>query len=165
MCEPMKFHETNLLVLIHYDIADLKSTITRGGNKFYIIFIDDFSRYWYVYLLRTKDEAEEKFKIYKAKVENKLNNKIKRLRYEKKGEYDESISLSNFCEWYGIIHEVTSPCSLESNGIVERCSLESNGVVERKNRTLTKMMNAMLIGVGAPPNLWEGAILSAIYTK
>ena len=118
-CKPIEFHETDLLGLIHSDICDLKSTMTRGGKRFYITFIDDFSKYTYVYLLRTKDEAKEKFKIYKAEVESKLNKKIKKLRSDRGREY-ESISLSNFCEQYGIIHEVTPPYSPESNGIAER---------------------------------------------
>jgi transposase InsO family protein len=119
--------------------------MTRGGNKFYITFIDDFSRYSYVYLLKSKDEAEDKFKIYKAEVENKLNVKIKRLRTDRGGEYD-SNSFSDFCEQNGIVHEVTPPYSPESNGIAER-----------KNRTLKEMMNAMLLSSGAPPNLWGGS--------
>ena len=31
--------------LINSDIDDLKSKITRGGKRHYIIFIDDFSKY------------------------------------------------------------------------------------------------------------------------
>jgi hypothetical protein len=144
-CKRIEFRETDLLGLIHSDLGDLKSTMTRGGNKFYITFIDDFSRYSYVYLLKSKDEAEDKFKIYKAEVENKLNVKIKRLRTDRGGEYD-SNSFSDFCEQNGIVHEVTPPYSPESNGIAER-----------KNRTLKEMMNAMLLSSGAPPNLWGGS--------
>jgi uncharacterized protein (UPF0305 family) len=44
-----------------------------------MIMIDDTSRYCYVYLLKTKDEALNCFKTYKAEVENQLEKKIKRL--------------------------------------------------------------------------------------
>ena len=37
--------ETDLLSLVHTDLGDLKQTETRGGKKYYITFIDDFSRY------------------------------------------------------------------------------------------------------------------------
>ena len=37
--------ETKLLSLIHTDLGDLKQTVTRGGKKYYITFIDDFSRF------------------------------------------------------------------------------------------------------------------------
>ena len=50
---------SNPLELIHTDICDMKSTSTRGRKKYFITFIDDCTRYCYVYLLRTKDEALE----------------------------------------------------------------------------------------------------------
>ena len=99
--------------------------------------------------MRNKDEAGEKFLIYKNEVENQLNKKIKRLRTDRGGEYETSI-LNNYCETHGIIHEVTPPYFPESNG-----------VAERKNRTLKNMVNAMLISSGTPLNLWGEAILSA----
>ena len=49
----------NLLELVHSDICDFHSKLTRGGKRYFIIFIDDLSKYTYVYLLRTKDEALE----------------------------------------------------------------------------------------------------------
>ena len=49
--------ETKPLELIHSDLGDLKQTMTRGSKKFYVTFIDDYSRFTRVYLLRNKDEA------------------------------------------------------------------------------------------------------------
>ncbi|KAL6322418.1 hypothetical protein AAG906_007972 [Vitis piasezkii] len=46
--------------------------MTRGGKRFYITFIDDYSRYTRVYLLRNKDEARDAFIKYKNEVENQL---------------------------------------------------------------------------------------------
>ena len=54
----------------HSDVCDLKSIQTRGGKKYFITFIDDCTRYSYVYLLRSKDEAIEAFIQYKNEVEN-----------------------------------------------------------------------------------------------
>ena len=68
------------LDLIHSDICDLKSSQSRDGNKYFITFIDDSTRYCYVYLLKSKDEAIEKFVLYKSEVENQLDKKIKLLR-------------------------------------------------------------------------------------
>ena len=58
------------LDLIHSDICDLKLVQTRGGNKYFITFVDDRTKYYYVYLLKSKDEAIEKFVLYKNEVEN-----------------------------------------------------------------------------------------------
>ena len=60
--------------------------MTRGGKKFYVTFIDDYSRFTIVYFLRNKDEAFDMFLSYKAEVENQLNRKIKRIRSDKGGE-------------------------------------------------------------------------------
>ena len=58
--------ETKPLELIHYDLGDLKQTMTRGGKKFYVTFIDDYSRFTKVYLLRNKDEAFNIFLSYNS---------------------------------------------------------------------------------------------------
>ena len=87
--------ETKLLELIHSDLGDLKQTMTRGGKKFYVTFIDDDSRFTRVYLLRNKDEAFDMFLSYKSEVENKLYRKIKRIRSDRGGEY---IPLNDYCE-------------------------------------------------------------------
>ena len=142
--------DTEPLDLIHSDICDLKFVQTRGGNKYFITFIDDSTKYCYVYLLKSKDEAIEKFTLYKQEVENQLNKKIKMIRSDRGGEYVEPFS--ELCAQNGIIHEVTPPYSPESNG-----------VAERKNRTLKEMMNAMLLSSGLPQNMWGEAILSANY--
>ena len=78
--------------------------------------IDDATRFCYVYLLRTKDEALDYFKIYKAEVENQLERKIKRLRPDRGGEYFPKI-FDEFCEKNGIIHERTSPYSPNQTGL------------------------------------------------
>ena len=70
------------------------------GEQYYILFIDDFSRMCWISLLKHKDEAFEKFKIFKALVENELDLKIKCLRSDRGGEYilDE---LFDFSEHHG----------------------------------------------------------------
>lgn len=60
---------TKPLELIHSDICDLKFSQTRGGNKYFITFIDDSTKYCHVYLLKSKDEAIEKFILYKQEAE------------------------------------------------------------------------------------------------
>ena len=67
---------SQLLEPIRSDICELNGVLTRGGKRYFITFIDDFSRYTYVYLMRTKDEAFDMFKLYKTEVENQLERKI-----------------------------------------------------------------------------------------
>ena len=53
--------KTKLLEFVHSDLADFKNTMSKVGKKWYITFVDDFSRYTKVYLLKSKNEAEEMF--------------------------------------------------------------------------------------------------------
>ena len=113
-------------------------------------FIDDFTKYCYVYLLHSKDETLEKFKEFKLEVENQLKTTIKVVRSDRRGEYDDPFNA--FCKEHGIIHQTTAPYSPESNG-----------VAERKNQTLKEMMNAMLQESGLPQNMWGEALLTTNY--
>ncbi|GJZ32982.1 retrovirus-related pol polyprotein from transposon TNT 1-94 [Tanacetum coccineum] len=123
---------TEPLDMIHTDICDLKSLPTKGGNKYFITFIDDCTKYCYVYLLKSKDEAIDKFVLYKTEVENQLGKKIKVVRSDRGGEY--VAPFAELCAKHGIRHEFTAPYSPQQNGIAER-----------KNRTLKEMVTAMLI--------------------
>ena len=128
---------TELLELIQSDICDFKSIRTRGGKKYFITLIDDYTRYSYVYLIWTKDEVLKIFIQYKNEVENQLGKKIKKLRSDRGGEYESPFG--EFCKEHGIIHQTTASYTPQENGITER-----------KNRTLKEMMNAMLISSELP---------------
>ena len=108
---PFKNVERNTepLGLIHTDICDLKFIQTKGGKKYFITFIDDSSRYCYVYLLRSKDEAVEVFKHYNLEVENQLRKKIKIIRSDRGGEYE--APFDEYCSQNGVIHQTTAPYS------------------------------------------------------
>ncbi|KAL3498928.1 hypothetical protein ACH5RR_041660 [Cinchona calisaya] len=58
---------SELLKIIHTDICC--SNMDTYCQKYFITFIDDFSRYMYLYLLDNKNEALDAFKVFKAEVE------------------------------------------------------------------------------------------------
>ena len=59
----------------------------RGGYEYFITFTNDYSRYGYVYLMKRKSETFEKFKKFRAEVENQLGKCIKAIRSDRGGEY------------------------------------------------------------------------------
>ena len=71
---------TKLLELIHSDLGDFHSTPSLEGKKYYVTFIDDFTRYCQVYLLNVKNEALDKFRIFKNESELHYETLIKKLR-------------------------------------------------------------------------------------
>jgi len=111
--------KTHLLELVHSDLPDFKNTMSKGGKKWYITFVGDYSWYTKVYLLKSRYEAEEMFLKYKTKVENQLDQKIKRLRSDRGGEYDTN-SLTVFCEKNDIINETSAPYMPQQNGVAEQ---------------------------------------------
>jgi hypothetical protein len=42
---------------IHSDLCEMNGELTKGGKKYFMTLIDDSTRYFYVYLLKSKDEA------------------------------------------------------------------------------------------------------------
>ena len=74
---------SGLLELIHTDICGPFNVRSVDGFSYFITFTDDFSCYGYIYPIREKSEALDKFKIFKAKVENQHELKIKVVRSNK----------------------------------------------------------------------------------
>lgn len=106
-CYPVQ-RQYEPLGLIHTNLVDLKQHVTRGGKSYLVTFIDDFSRYTKIYLVRNKNKAFNMFLIYKVEVENQLNKKIKRVRSDRGGEYT---LFKDFSKNEGITHEVILPHS------------------------------------------------------
>ena len=103
------------------------------GYDSFITFTDDYYRYGYIYPIKERSEALDKFKIFKAEVENQLDKRIKIVRSDRGGEYYGRHTP------YG---QVPGPFArfLQENGIVAQYSTpgepQQNGVAERRNRTL-----------------------------
>ena len=81
------YRAKEVLDLLHIDLCGPMSTNARGGYEYFITFINDYSRYEYIYLMRHKSEAFEKLKGFKAEVENHRGRSIKSLRSDRGGEY------------------------------------------------------------------------------
>ena len=75
------------LQLVHTDICGPMQTQSLGGSRYFITFTDDYSRYCSTYFLKSKSEALEKFKEFKASVETESGIKIKDMRADRGGEY------------------------------------------------------------------------------
>ncbi|KAL5823734.1 hypothetical protein ACOSQ4_021634 [Xanthoceras sorbifolium] len=149
---------SDILEIIHTDICcpDMDSY----GQKYFISFIDDYSRYMYLYLLHNKNEVLNAFKIFKAEVEKQCGKQIKIVRSDRGGEY------------YGRYTESGQAPGLfvrflQENGIVAQYTMpgspDQNGVAERRNRTLLDMVRSMLSSSNLPKSLWTEALKTAVY--
>jgi hypothetical protein len=82
------------LELVHSDLCEMNVVLTKGGKKYFMTLIYDSTSYYYVYLLKSKDEAFHFFKVYKAEVENQLERKLKRLD---RIEVESTFQMSSIC--------------------------------------------------------------------
>jgi hypothetical protein len=142
-----------ILDLIHSDVCGLMPVKSLGGSLYYIIFIDNYSRKTWLYLLKTKDEVFSKFQEFKAEIENLTNKKIKTLRTDNGGEYT-SKEFVAFYKSTGIRRELTVPHNPQQNG-----------VAERKNRSIEETVKALLNDQGLSMFLWGEAAMTAIYVQ
>ena len=66
-----------LLEPVHSDVCSPMSIQARGGYEYFITFTNDYFRFDYVYLMKRKSETFEKFKEFRAEIENQLGKRIK----------------------------------------------------------------------------------------
>jgi len=58
------------LELIQSDVCDSNRVFTRGDRRYFVTFIDDYSKFYYTYLLKFKNEVLDWFNVYKVEAEN-----------------------------------------------------------------------------------------------
>ena len=128
-------------------------------KKYFITFIDDYSRYMYVYLLHNKYEALDAFKVFKAEVENQCGKQIQIVRSYRGGDYGRYTKngqapgpFAKFFQEHEIVAQHTMPGSRDQNG-----------VAERRNRTLVDMVRNMLSNSDLPKFLWIEALKTTLY--
>ena len=139
------------LELIHADVCGVIKPESHGKSKYFLLFIDDFSRKTWVYFLKEKSEVFEIFKRFKVRVENESNLTIKAMRTDRGGEFT-SNEFKQFCDEKGIRRPLTVPRTPQQNG-----------VAERKNRTILNMARSMLKTKKMPREFWAEAVACAVY--
>ncbi|KZV22848.1 hypothetical protein F511_19440 [Dorcoceras hygrometricum] len=140
----------SLLDLIHTDVCGPFSIGTKYGHTYFITFTDDYSRYGYLYLMKHKSESFERFKEFKAEVENQLGKSIKALRSDRGGEYL-SAEFQHYLKENGILAQWTLPATPQLNG-----------VAEHRNRTLMDMVRSMMSFTELPTSFWGYALETAV---
>ncbi|KAK4397350.1 Retrovirus-related Pol polyprotein from transposon TNT 1-94 [Sesamum angolense] len=140
-----------VLELIHTDLCGPMRIPSHEQNRYFILFIDDYSRMTWVYFMREKSEVFKVFKKFKNLMEKQSGRSIKVLRSDRGKEYNNS-EFDKFCEEEGIEHQTTVSYNPQQNG-----------VSERKNRTVMEMARSMLQEKHLPKAFWAEAVYTAVY--
>lgn len=148
-----EIHSRRKLQCIHSDVCGPMSTESIGGQKYFVTFIDDYSRCCSVYFMRHKSEVLEKFREFEAATASGGGERIGTLRTDNGGEYT-SKEFETYLKSKGIHHQLTVPHTPEQNG-----------VAERMNRTLMESARSMIAHAGLPNCYWAEAVSTAAYLR
>ncbi|GJS79163.1 putative ribonuclease H-like domain-containing protein [Tanacetum coccineum] len=139
------------LQLLHMDLFGPTSVRSLNHKTYCLVITDDFSRFSWVFFLRTKDETSAILKDFIRQIENQLNQKVKTIRSDNGTEFKNK-EVIEFCGIKGIKREYSNARTPQQNG-----------VAERKNRTLIEAARTMLADSFLPNTFWAEAVSTACY--
>ncbi|CAI7801165.1 unnamed protein product [Closterium sp. NIES-53] len=137
------------LDLVHLDVWGPALVPARGGYRYFLVIVDDHSRYVSVHLLHTKAAVPEVLMAWVKQAQITFDRKVKRLHSDGGGEFCND-KLKAFCSSEGIQQNFTLPDSPQQNGIAES-----------RNHTLVKITRCLLGHSNAPHSLWGYALYHA----
>lgn len=165
---------TNVGQVIHSDVCGPMQVATQVGERYFVVFKDDFSGWIEIKLLKNKSEVPNTFKKFSAKLEAETGEKamiyflvyriplliilflyqqVKILRSDGGGEYS-GIEFKDWLARAGITQQVTPPYTPQLNGVAERA-----------NRTIVETARSQMYGRKVPLELWGLAMQCAAYVK
>ena len=137
--------------LIHSDVWGPAPVVTKGGSRYYVSFIDDYTRYCWVYFMKHRSEFFDIYMAFRALVRTQHDAVIRCFRADLGGEYTsnafERLLLSD-----GTVHQ--SSCT---------DTPAQNGVAERKHRHIVETARSLLLSASVPSIFWGEAVLTAVH--
>jgi histone deacetylase 1/2 len=153
-----KSHQLSFPISNHVSTAPLELIFTdvwgpaipsASGLKYYVSFIDDFTKFTWTYFLHAKSEVEHTFLRFQKHVELLLDTKIKSVQSDWGGEYRR---LHKYFLDHGIIHYISCPHTHQQNGSAER-----------KHRHIVETGLALLAHSSMPLTFWDEAFATAVH--
>ena len=96
------------LELLHLDLMGPTRAESVDGKRYIMVVVDDFTRYTWVILLRSKSDAPEHIKALCTRLQNEKSLKIDRIRSDHGKEFKNSY-IESFCTRLGISQEFSAP--------------------------------------------------------
>uniref|UniRef100_A0A2N9FJA4 Integrase catalytic domain-containing protein n=1 Tax=Fagus sylvatica TaxID=28930 RepID=A0A2N9FJA4_FAGSY len=137
--------------LVHSDLWGPAPVVSTNAFRYYLVFVDEFTKFTWVYLLKHKSDTFHTFTQFQAMVHTQFSLPIKTIRTDCGGEFT-SNQFNQFCASKGMIHQVSCPHTPQQNG-----------VAERKHRHLVQCALALLSQSTLPMSYWSYAISTAAH--
>jgi histone deacetylase 1/2 len=135
--------------VIHCDLWGPAPFVSYYGYNYYITFVDTFTKYTWIYFLKTKADALKAFTQFLALIQNQFQSTIKALQSDWGGEFR---PFTNMLTDLGIQHRLTCPHTSHQNG-----------TVERKHRQIVEMGLTLLSHASLPLKFWDHSFTQSVY--
>jgi transposase InsO family protein len=128
-------------------------SVTPGGRRYFLLFVDDATCYMWVVLLTAKSEASSAIKRIQVAAEKECGRKLRVLRTDNGGEFM-AAEFAAYCANERITRHFSAPYTPQQNG-----------VVERRNQTVVAMARALLKQRRMSVEFWGEAVVTAVYLQ
>jgi transposase InsO family protein len=142
---------TSPFELIHADLWGTAPLVASNSFRFYLVFVDEFTKFTWVYLLKHMSDTFQVFTQFRDMIETQFSLPIKTLRTDCGGEIL-STPFNQFCLSKGILHQLSCPHTPQQNG-----------VALGKHRHLVHCAVALLSQSKLPMSYWSYAISTATH--
>uniref|UniRef100_A0A2N9IRZ8 Integrase catalytic domain-containing protein n=1 Tax=Fagus sylvatica TaxID=28930 RepID=A0A2N9IRZ8_FAGSY len=127
---------TSPFALVHADLWGPAPVLSSVGFRFYLVLVDEFTKFTWVYLLKHKSDTFKVFTQFQAMVNTQFSLPIKILRSDCGGEFT-STDFTQFCHDKGILHHLSCPHTPQQNGVAERKHRTFNSIYPKQHETTT----------------------------
>jgi transposase InsO family protein len=124
---------------------------TPGGRRYFLLLIDDLSRYMWVVVLGSKGEVVDAIRCAQAAAEAECGRKLRVLRTDNGDEFT-AAEFASYCTDEGVQRHYSAPYNPQQNG-----------VIERRNQAVVGMARALLKQRGMFAVFWGEAVVTAVY--
>jgi transposase InsO family protein len=136
---------------MHGDMCGPVTPATPEGQRYFLLLVDDLSRYIWVVVLGSKGEAANAIRRAQAAAEAECGRKLRVLRTDNDDEF-RAAEFPSYCADEGVQRHYSAPYSPQQND-----------VVERRNQTVVGMARALLKQRGMPAVFWREAVVTTVY--
>jgi transposase InsO family protein len=144
------YHALKQLELVHCDLCGPVTPATPGGQRYFLLLVDDASRFMWAILLLMKVATVDAIKHVQAAAENESGLKLQVLRTDDDVEFT-AIEFVAYCAEEGIHRHYSAPYSPQQNG-----------VVERQDQTVVATARALLKQRGMPVEFWGEVVMITV---
>ena len=137
--------------ILHCDVWGPSPHTDLLGHQYFLICIDDHSRFTWPFLLKNKSEVTHSIQNLCQLIKRQFGDTVKSLRIDNAKDFL-NISLSNFLTSEGMRHETSCPYTPQQNGLAER---KIDDIVDKAH--------SLLIHAHAPLNLWGFSVMTVVH--